>query len=250
MRAPIILAAIVTLTATSAHAAEFAKEELSDGRIALHMHGIIERGDEVKIIDAQRGKPTPVLFFLDSPGGDLFASLEIGRHNNLPTQVRSGEKCASGCAMIWASGRERYIETGASVGFHGASKTIDGCEVEVGWANAEVGAYYARLGFSDAAIYRMTGTPPTGMHWIDAIDVGNGIAFAPRLPTSAHPITSEPMQLSGSIDPAIAVAATLREMKPLPKPPEIKPLPKPRPATASAFPKGGFSPLGPDTTNE
>ena len=57
MHAPAIVAAIAILTATSLHAAEFAKEELSDGRIALHMHGIIERGDEVKIIDAQRGKP-------------------------------------------------------------------------------------------------------------------------------------------------------------------------------------------------
>ncbi len=191
MRVPAILAALLAVV-VPAKAATFATERLADGRVALHMLGVIERGDEARFSDALHRKPVPVLLLLGSPGGDPWSSMEIGRRNTLPTQVRSGETCASGCATIWVSGRERYVEPGAQIGFHGPSKTVDGHEVEVGWADAQIGAYYARLGFSDAAIYRMTSAVSPAMYWIDDTDAANGIAFAPRPPTTGKPIGSTP----------------------------------------------------------
>ena len=186
MRAAI---AIITFVAvTSANAATFTGERLTDGRVAIYMRGIIEHGDEAKIAAARKATPTASLLLLDSPGGDLWSSVEVCRLYTLPTEVRTGERCASACATIWVSGRQRYVEPGARIGFHQVSQTVGDHEEPVPWATAELAAYYGRLGFNAEAIRRMTYAPPTNMHWIDDTDAANGIAFAPRPTTSGTPI--------------------------------------------------------------
>ena len=199
------LAALALLTAAlPTSAATFTAERLTDGRVALHMRGIIEHGDEAKIAAARSATPAASLLLLDSPGGDLWSSVEIGRLNTLPTEVRTGERCASACATIWASGRQRYIEPGSRVGFHQVSRTVGGHEEPVPWATAELAAYYGRLGFKDEAVRRMTYAAPTSMHWIDDKDAANGIAFAPRPTTSGTPL-------------AAATPTPLATVKPQPK---------------------------------
>lgn len=187
MRAALALLAAALSLAAPAQAATFTTERLTDGRVALHMHGVIQRGDEVPFTDAVRRTPAPVLLLLDSPGGDVWSSLEIGRRNPLPTEVQTGERCASGCAAVWASGAERYIEPDGHVGFHRVSTPVNGREVEVPEANAVTRAYYARLGFSQEAINLMHEAPPSDMHWVDDFDTTHGIGFAPRAPTKGRP---------------------------------------------------------------
>ena len=190
MRAVLSTLAAVLFLAAPAQAATFQAEKLADGRVAIHMHGVIERGDEVKAAAARRAAPAASLLLLDSPGGDVWTSLEIGRTNPLPTEVRTGEACISGCATVWVTARERYIEEGASVGFHQISQTVDGHSVPVPWATAIVAEWYRRLGFSAEAIQIMTMAPPSDIHWISSLDAANGIAFAPRATTIGTPITT------------------------------------------------------------
>lgn len=192
MRAALAILAATLSLAAPARAATFTAERLTDGRVAIHMRGIIEYGDQVKAAAARQAAPTASLFLLNSPGGNVFSSIEIGRLNTLPAEVRTGEECASACAMIWASARERYIEPGAMVGFHGVSRTVNGSEQLEPQMNAEVAAYYSRLGFSEEAIRIMTSAPPTGMRWINDLDAAHGIAFAPRQTTSGTPISTAP----------------------------------------------------------
>lgn len=189
MRAATTLIALLALAAP-AHAATFTTERLSDGRVAIHMRGVIERGDEVKAAAARRAAPTASLLLLDSPGGDAWTSLELGRSNPLPTEVRTGEVCISGCATVWVTARERYIEPGASVGFHQISQMVDGHPVPVPWATAIVADWYRHLGFSAEAIQVMTMASPSDIHWVSNLDAAQGIAFAPRATTHGTPIVT------------------------------------------------------------
>lgn len=99
--------------------------------------------------------------FLDSKGGVLLPSLDIGRAvraNDIDTVVRNQGNCYSACALIFISGKERALPhrvlgmSGFSLGFHapyrlsGVARTVVPKESEVGH---EVCAYLDSLIESD-----------------------------------------------------------------------------------------------------
>jgi hypothetical protein len=60
---------------------------------------------------------------LESPGGNLFDGLVIGRairESGLTTGVAPDTACASACALAWLGGTTRYMDPSALVGFHAA----------------------------------------------------------------------------------------------------------------------------------
>lgn len=59
--------------------------------------------------------------FLDSPGGDLIAAMEIGktlRRSHAWTIVSNYKECSSACVFILASGVQRNAFEGAKLGLH------------------------------------------------------------------------------------------------------------------------------------
>jgi hypothetical protein len=87
------------------------------------------------------------------------------RERGLSTTVPDGATCTSACGFIWLAGTSRFLEGNGRVGFHavfvaGRRKPISGP------GNARVGAYMARLGFSDPAIAYATEAGPGDMMWL------------------------------------------------------------------------------------
>ncbi len=109
--------------------------------------------------------PRAIVAF-DSAGGNLMAGLKIGetmRARGYSSLVPEGSVCASACAIAWLGGAKRYLSSGGRLGFHAASGS-DGVSAP---GNALVGAYMAKLGLTEDAVYALTAANPDEIAWLD-----------------------------------------------------------------------------------
>jgi hypothetical protein len=172
------LIALTSLLPATASAATIFSRPCKDkaGCFGLFIQGVIQPGDEAKFdLEIKKLGVKSATVALDSPGGNLFTGLTIGRlvhQKGYTTIVPNGATCASACAMIWLAGSARQAEKSARVGFHAAYYTDKKGRAlgEAGMGNALVGAYYADLGLSDLAIAYLTKSSPSGMTWLNISD--------------------------------------------------------------------------------
>jgi ATP-dependent protease ClpP protease subunit len=150
------LAVLLASTAVPAYAANIVVRPLEKGDL-ISIDGQIGPND----FDVFKAKASPVsgrsVVFLNSPGGNLVAALQIGEFIRLKgwaTIVPS--ECYSSCALIWLAGTERMMPANAKIGFHAAS--MDNKEIGVG--NALIGTYLNRLGLSYGAVAFVTQASP------------------------------------------------------------------------------------------
>jgi hypothetical protein len=166
-----------------------------DGGKDMKCHTIYVTGD-IGVGDAERfkkaieeNKVTRAVVLLNSNGGFLADGLAIGytvKQKNFTTFVPKNEHCFSVCAAIWLAGSTRYLETQASIGFHGAYKMpVDknnapiknGKPVVSSGGNAVFGAYLASLGLSDKAIYSLTEAGPDSMLFLKSEQQANDLGI-------------------------------------------------------------------------
>jgi hypothetical protein len=161
-----LLGAVVGLAAmaSSAHAAQFGISRTGPTPVIL-VAGDFAYGDGERFQRIATTLPKATVAF-DSPGGNLLAGLKIGetmRTRGYSSLVPDGSVCASSCAIAWLGGTKRYLGATGRLGFHAASGS-DG--VSAG-GNALVGAYMARLGLSQDAVFALTATSPDDIAWLD-----------------------------------------------------------------------------------
>jgi hypothetical protein len=136
-----------------------------EGFPTLYLEGDIEPGDFDKFAPLAAKLPPKSSVALNSNGGLIREALMIGdliRAKKLNTYALN--VCASACGLIWVAGFKRFGFVDSHIGFHSAYRGDTG-QVS-GGANALVGAYLSRLGFSTSAIYYMTKTDPGSMEWL------------------------------------------------------------------------------------
>jgi hypothetical protein len=154
-------------------AAEFRKSSLGPGRgDLLEVIGDLAVGDEKKFIQLALGTDDAIVVF-HSPGGNLFAGIEIGkaiRLKGFSTYVPDGLLCASACSLAWLGGRSRLMSDTAKVGFHAAYTDRGGQNNVSAAGNAIVGAYLNQLGMPTSAIIYITNSAPGGMQWLNFSD--------------------------------------------------------------------------------
>jgi hypothetical protein len=131
----------------------------------ISVSGEITKGDAdrlANLLDQHAG----AIVFLDSEGGLVGEALRMGkmvRESASATAVAAGDECLSACALIWVAGRKLYLSAQGRVAAH-AAYIDNGSSVETsGVGNAEIGAYLARLGLSDAAVRFFTVAAPDRM---------------------------------------------------------------------------------------
>jgi hypothetical protein len=172
-----LLAALVLSAPTFAFADDSIRNEfykslsrgsatVSDGQsTALLVSGVIGPGSYDEFLAAvSRGSPELVV--LDGPGGILGEALLIGeevRRRNLSTMVGPNRSCASACAVVFLSGRTKYMANGASVGLHSASFADGRADPE---ATAVMAAYLRGMGVPNATLKRMSRTAPDDIRWL------------------------------------------------------------------------------------
>ena len=132
---------------------------------ALLVSGVIGPGsyDEFR---AALWRAEPELVVLDGPGGVLGEALLIGeevRRRQLNTLVAANRSCASACAIVFLSGRTKYLGAGATVGLHSASYADGRADPE---ATALMAAYLRGVGVPNATLRRMARTAPSDIRWL------------------------------------------------------------------------------------
>ena len=158
---------LVACSATSVGAAEIElhrSEELN----LISIEGEIKAGDAEKFKRLALQIKTGVVT-LDSPGGALSPSLEIGRTiqiAGLSTYVSEKTVCTSSCALIWVAGANRLLSKSARVGFHASYRDNKGRLEEVGIANAMIGRYLTLLNLPERSVMFATAASPNEILWL------------------------------------------------------------------------------------
>jgi hypothetical protein len=143
--------------------------DLTEGRTALLVTGVIGPGSYEEF-RAAVARSTPELVVIDGPGGVLGEALLIGeevRRRHLSTLVSSHRSCASACAVVFLSGRTRYVGDGAVVGLHSASFADGRADPE---ATAVMADYLREVGVPSATLRRMSHTAPSDIRWLTAAE--------------------------------------------------------------------------------
>jgi hypothetical protein len=164
-----VLALGILVERQGAFAADLPEQPTYSDQVILFMAGMIGRGAYHRfrraVVEAE-----PTIVVLEGPGGYLGESILIGeevRKRGLATVVLPNGKCASACAVVFLSGRAKYMGRNAYVGLHAASS-------EDGRASASgtgiMAGYLRDLGVPRAIIRRMTETSPRDIRWLTRSD--------------------------------------------------------------------------------
>lgn len=124
----------------------------------LMVRGKIFTGDAKKFQTFSRGISS-LTVHLESPGGLIMEALDIASQIHLAgftTMVNHRGNCFSACAIIWVSGKRRYLSASSNLGFHAAYRFVDGVAYESGVGNAVVGAFLNEIGIGLDAIKYFT----------------------------------------------------------------------------------------------
>lgn len=162
-----LLALELATTAASAATIELTEGERGEPNV-ITFEGEVVTGDELTFVHLVLEAGDGIVIF-DSPGGDLWTGLEIGRAIRLmgfDTLVPSGSSCKSACAIAWLGGENRYMAADGAVGFHAAYVEGEAGALETGAGNAVIGAYLYSLGLSFPTINALTSAPPEGMLYL------------------------------------------------------------------------------------
>ena len=139
--------------------------DIAEGPTVLLVTGMIGPGSYAEFRSAL-AQGNPELVIIDGPGGILEEALLIGqevRRRQLSTLVGSNRQCASACAVVFLSGRARYVGAGAVIGLHSASYA-DG-RVDPA-ATAVMADYLRRVGVPSSTLKRMARTAPSDIRWL------------------------------------------------------------------------------------
>lgn len=173
----------VAITAAAAPGRVLAR----DSGAVIAMTGVIQPG-AYEVFYTVVSRANPNLVVVSGPGGDLATALRIAtevRRRGFDTAVPPGEYCASACAVIFLSGRTKYIARGAKVGLHSASN-LDGSFSREG--TAIMGRFLAQVGVPSRVIARMEQRRGNEMYWLGSSDKqALDIVATGALPRSAAP---------------------------------------------------------------
>jgi hypothetical protein len=131
----------------------------------LVMSGVIGPGAFHRF-QADVNRIRPDFIVLDGPGGGVFEAILIGteiRRRGLATLVRGNRSCASACAIVFLSGRTRYLGNGASVGLHSAAN--DGGRADANGTNF-MARYLSGVGVPRSIVRQMAAIPPSDIRWL------------------------------------------------------------------------------------
>jgi hypothetical protein len=146
----------------------------------VKMAGPMKRGDGARFrafMDGLRAHRDINCIDLNSPGGDVAAAAmiaDIVHLRDMTTSIRGGDRCASSCALVFFAGGPQRMGKGARLGVHRAA-TTGGDETPstidtTAFTAEKLREYCAGPG----AIVKLLATPPGGIAWLTAEDIGVG----------------------------------------------------------------------------
>jgi hypothetical protein len=140
------------------------------GRIFVDVSGQINFGDEKTFAEKTQNLDADHTYVsLSSNGGNAISGGGIGdiiHFRGMNTYVPPRATCVSICGLIWLAGHNKFAESSAYIGVHGAfdANTLQPSN-EV---NILLAVYLAQLGYGYADVSWMLLPPPGNIHWLTA----------------------------------------------------------------------------------
>ena len=125
--APILFVSTSLLVASPRPAGALEAQSSDDGQNVIILSGEFKASDDLREIEAALRAGTGAIVSFNSPGGNVYAAMEVGRlirRLNLSTGQLRYQECASACSLAFLGGVQRYAEPGA-IGVHKSSFTPD-----------------------------------------------------------------------------------------------------------------------------
>jgi len=216
LRSKLILLGIVFGFEPLEPAASAAEVQVINGQFGnkfISISGRIEQED-AKIFAESAVSSKADTVILNSPGGSVNSSMEIGRlirARGMITVVTRNSYCVSACGLIWVAGVRRVLAPGARVGFHATFMTRDSMRMESGVGNALVGRYLTLLNLPERAVVFATTAGPDSLNWLDADNKGSsGIDLEIAESDYPSPVTVAAIMKSSGPPKAIRIRETER----------------------------------------
>jgi hypothetical protein len=195
MRLPIALT-LLTVGSVCAQAANISVTP-SEGTVLVFVDGDLGPTDADDFKSKTSFLSKAIIVFR-SDGGNVIAGIQIGESIRLKaftTFVPENARCASACALAWLGGTQRFMASGAQIGFHAAYNAKSGQETGVG--NAIVGAYLNKIGLPYEAVIYITQAAPSSMTWLSVSEaIKRGIDVAMLAPSSTASTVGPPVSAS------------------------------------------------------
>lgn len=150
----------------------------------IHFLGRITHSDAKEMERLLSGEPRPnalpVIVYVDSPGGNWDAAMQIGkllRKSFAWVTVDNGEKCLSACVLLLAGAPTRIVFPNARIGIHrpflGSTELISFEEAQKFYRLLEASArmYLRDMNMPDSLFDAMVRIPPEKMRLLSADEI-------------------------------------------------------------------------------
>jgi ATP-dependent protease ClpP protease subunit len=168
----------------SCHAATRSRDdELPPCMLTVRLRGRIESSHLRLLQEALRrrddsrralGRPVAIHVDVDSRGGQVFASMEIGRllrHETASISVAQGASCISACVFMLMGAPERSVARGARVGIHRLSIEEAGGDALVDAMLAQIHWYAEQMNVSPAIVADMMSIPAERVRFLTSAEL-------------------------------------------------------------------------------
>ncbi|WP_234841995.1 SH3 domain-containing protein [Sinorhizobium meliloti] len=185
----------------------------------------------VAVVRAHRA----VAVIFDSPGGNVFKAMELGRlirSEGLHTIQSRGSECSSACALAFLGGVQRFAQPG-SIGVHRSSFrdtrgiSVDDAVSQVQRLTADIMAYIAEMGADPALLQLALQYDSADMRYLSLSEMAQfrmttdsssstGVVERPiaiERPPTTQPLSSPPLQASGRFSIPEARSGLVRHPK-------------------------------------
>lgn len=172
-------------------------EQVTDEYRLMIVRGDFDHTQDLGPIFARISAFDPDAITFDSPGGDIYAAMELGRSlrmNGITTVQTRSMECASACSLAFIGGPSRFAEPG-SIGVHQSSFSIDGIAAEqvsaIQGVTADVMAYLREMGVDAGLLETALRYQSHDMRYLSASEMNDfGVttsnrSFASRTPPTA-----------------------------------------------------------------
>lgn len=190
------LAAFSTLIAMCSwtipsHGASISHRQAPSGQMVILVTGEIVQGDIQRMrqallagidqsLNTNFGQCSPhITVLLNSPGGVLYPSLEIGRMiRSAGASTVAVTQCASACHAIWSAGVSRYVVAGSQLAIHYPYR--EGNTKEPAFdAFSDLVNYYRHMGATAELALDIAASAPNRLKFLSLNDAKrHGLAFA------------------------------------------------------------------------
>lgn len=151
------------------------------GEPALRVSGPVGWSFEADVREALRQHPEVRVLVMDGPGGLRAQALRVAElANERGLTVRVDGRCASACALLWASARRREMTFSSGIGLHGSAldpalplpESMRRRIIERN--DRQTDDVLRGAGFPARIIAAGAKTPPTSMSWFSPYELQTG----------------------------------------------------------------------------